>query len=209
MKVTPRSLGGVGIGAVIAITYTLAFRKLGIHHALAFRISLGAYVVIGMSSMVSVYRRYRRTIVPGEKTSLMYLCIGGAVAITLVALDVVPTVGPSLNAFGNIISIIYMYFISQTLFRYRLLDVNEVLGADGGALDPGADPGGHLRPLVAWVPRNFSRRVLLQHPGGVVRHPDPVRAARTAIEGPMQKWMFRERYELKARIDALRGSWPT
>ena len=31
-------------------------------------------------------------------------------------------------ALGNVLTIIYMYFISQTLFRYRLLDLNELLG---------------------------------------------------------------------------------
>jgi len=44
--------------------------------------------------------------------------------VTAALLDLIPG-APS---FGNIFITIYLYFLSQTLARYRLLDLNELLG---------------------------------------------------------------------------------
>src|SRR5277367_1142085 len=41
MKVTPRSLAGIGIGWGIAITYTIVFKKLGIQRTWVFKSLLG------------------------------------------------------------------------------------------------------------------------------------------------------------------------
>lgn len=207
MKVTPRSLAGIGILWLVAITYTVVFRSLGLHKMLIFKAPLGAYVLIGLySSMVSVWRKYRRTLAPGEKTSLLYLCIGGVAAITLVGMDFVPNVGGPLNAVGNIITIIYMYFISQTLFRYRLLDVNEVLGKMVVLSTLVLIMAAIYGLLVAWVPPAywgmfFFNTLVASFVILILFEP-----LRSVIEGPIQKWMFRERYELKGRIDRLRGA---
>ncbi len=207
MKVTPRSLAGIGIGWAIAITYTIVFRKLGVHHHLAFRVPLAAFVFVGLySSMVTVFRKYRRTLAPGEKTSLMYLCIGGIAAITLVGLDSVPGVGATLNVFGNIITIIYMYFISQTLFRYRLLDVNEVLAKMVVLSTLVLLLSAIYGLLVAWVPPAstgvfFFNTLVASFVVMILFEP-----LRAAIEVPIQRWMFRERFELRARMDQLRGT---
>ena len=205
MKVTPRSLAGIGIGWAIAITYTVVFRKLGIHQLLPFKATLAVYVYVGLyTSMVSVYRKYRRTLAPSEKTSLMYLCIGGIAAITLVGSDFLPKAGPSLNAVGNVITIIYMYFISQTLFRYRLLDVNEVLGKMVVLSTLVLILASIYGLLVAWVPPAYTGVFFfntLVASFVILILFDPLR---TVIEGPIQKWMFRERYELKERVDDLR-----
>jgi len=205
MKVTPRSLAGIAIGWLIAITYTVVFRRLGIQSTWWFKVPLVAFVLIGLyTSMVSVYRKYRATLQPGEKTSLAYLCMGGVAAITFVASDPIPVAGPALAAVGNIITIIYMYFISQTLFRYRLLDVNEVLGRMivlGALILILAAIYGLL---VAWVPPaypgvSFFNTIVASFVIIILLEP-----LRNGIEGPIQKWMFRERYELKYRLDELR-----
>jgi two-component system, NtrC family, sensor histidine kinase HydH len=205
MKVTPRSLAGIGIGFGIAITYTIVFRKLGVHHHLAFRLPLAAFVFIGLySSMVTVFRKYRRTLAPGEKTSLAYLCIGGVAAITLVGLDSVPGVGATLNVFGNVITIIYMYFISQTLFRYRLLDVNEVLAKMVVLSTLVLLLSAIYGLLVAWVPPAstgvfFFNTLVASFVVMILFEP-----LRAAIEVPIQRWMFRERFELRDRMERLR-----
>jgi signal transduction histidine kinase len=206
MKVTPRSLAGIGLGLWIAITYTIIFRKLGIHRTMWFQIPVGAYVVLGLySSLFAAYRKYRSTLSPGDKASLLYLCTGGAVAVTLTAADVLPGVGPPLNALGNIVSIIYMYFISQTLFRYRLLDVNEVLGRMVVLSTLVLILAAIYGLLVAWVPPAYTGVFFfntLVASFVILILVEPLRAV---IEGPIQRWMFRERYELKRRLDALRG----
>ena len=205
MKVTPRSLAGIGIGWMLAITYCIAFRKLGIQRTVVFKGLLAAYCYVGLyTSMVSVWRKYRNTLTPGEKTSLLYMCLGGTAAITLVGCDQVPVAGPTLNALGNVVTIIYMYFISQTLFRYRLLDVNEVLGRMVVLSTLVLILASIYGLLVAWVPPAYTGVFFfntLVASFVILILFDPLR---TVIEGPIQKWMFRERYELKARIDDLR-----
>jgi signal transduction histidine kinase len=206
MKVTPRSLAGIGIGWFIVITYCIGFRQLGLHRLIVFKALLGAYCFIGLyTAMVSVFRKYRRTLAPGEKTSLLYMCLGGIAAITLVGADQVPGVGPALNALGNIITIIYMYFIAQTLFRYRLLDVNEVLGRMVVLATLVLILAAIYGLLVAWVPPAYTgvfffNTLVASFVILILFEP-----LRSVIEGPIQKWMFRERFELRLRVEDLRG----
>src|SRR5581483_9024155 len=147
-----------------------------------------------------------RTLAPGEKTSLMYLCIGGSAAITFAAADYLPVVGGAASAFGNIVTIIYMYFISQTLFRYRLLDVNEVLGKMVVLSTLVLILASIYGLLVAWVPPAYWGVYFFNTLVASFVILILVEPLRQVIEGPIQKWMFRERYELKVRVDSLRGS---
>src|SRR5205085_9560136 len=79
-------------------------------------------------SMYELYAARRRTLSRVEKTRLLYLLVGGVGAIALAGLGVLPSFGGRFPAVGNVLVTIYMYFLSQTLFRYRLLDINELLG---------------------------------------------------------------------------------
>jgi len=204
---TPRWMVVVAVSSTVAIAYAIVFRRLGLHHAWPFRMSFGACVFTGLyGSMVIVYRRYRRTLAPGEKTSLMYLCIGGSAAITFAAADYLPVVGGAASAFGNIVTIIYMYFISQTLFRYRLLDVNEVLGKMVVLSTLVLILASIYGLLVAWVPPAYWGVYFFNTLVASFVILILVEPLRQVIEGPIQKWMFRERYELKVRVDSLRGS---
>ena len=42
--------------------------------------------------------------------------------------DALPRLGIGWPTLGNVLTILYLYFLSQTLFRYRLLDLNELVG---------------------------------------------------------------------------------
>ncbi len=203
---TPRWMFAVSTALTIAVSYALMFRRFQIHAALPFKLSFAACIFVELYGTMGIaYRKYRITLAPGEKTSLLYLALGGAVAITLGALEWLPVVGGAASAFGNIITIIYMYFISQTLFRYRLLDVNEVMGKMVVLSALVLILASVYGVLVAWVPPAywgvFFFNTLVASFVILILF-DPLRSA---IEGPIQKWMFRERYELKVRVDALRG----
>ena len=107
-------------------------------------------------------------------------------------------------ALGNVLTIIYLYFISQTLFRYRLLDLTELLGRMVVIATFVLILAAIYGLLVAWIPADqsgvFFFNTLVASFVILILF-DPLR---TAVEGQVQKWMFREKYELKARIDALR-----
>jgi two-component system, NtrC family, sensor histidine kinase HydH len=107
-------------------------------------------------------------------------------------------------AFGNVLTIVYLYFISQTLSRYRLLDLTELLGRMVVIATFVLILAAIYGLLVAWIPADqsgvFFFNTLVASFVILILF-DPLR---TAVEGQVQKWMFREKYELKARIDALR-----
>ena len=80
-----------------------------------------------------LYMQYRATTKRVERTRVGYLALGGFVATTLTLTDVLPRFDVAWPAIGNVLGILYLYFLSQTLFRYRLLDLNELRRQDGRA----------------------------------------------------------------------------
>jgi signal transduction histidine kinase len=94
-----------------------------------FQVPLAAYMILGLySGVFEVYQKRRQSIAPVEKQRLLYLLVGAAAAVTFGLTAFIPGLSGGLQATGNVIAILYMYFLSQTLFRYRLLDLNELLG---------------------------------------------------------------------------------
>ena len=101
--------------------------------------------------------------------------------------------------------IIYLYFLSQTLFRYRLLDLNELLGRMVVLATLVLILTLIYGLLVRWVRSRRARAVLLQHAGGVDhdRHPD--RAAAHRVEGADQSLDVPGEVRAVARIEKLRA----
>lgn len=171
-----------------------------LHERPWFRIAFGVYVFAGLYlSLFYVFRRFRASTSRVDRIRLRYLLIGGLVAVTAMLLESV------LEAFqvGTIFVIVYLYFLSQTLVRYRLLDLNELLGRMMvlgtlvlivtliyGVLVMWVGPDQHyfFNALVA------STAILIVF--------DPLR---TRVEGAVTRWMFQEKYELSRRIETLRA----
>ncbi len=195
----------LSIGFAVAIGYALAFHRLGLQHARIFTVSFASYVFGGLlTSMWALYVVYRRTVSRVEKTRLGYLLVGGLVTIALAAMGLLPRVGDTFPALGNTLTIVYLYFLSQTLFRYRLLDLNELLGKmvvlTAFVLILTAIYG----LLVAWIPDAqpgafFFNTVVASLVILILFEP-----LRTKVEGLVNQWMFREKHELTQRIDQLR-----
>jgi two-component system sensor histidine kinase HydH len=81
-----------------------------------------------------IWRRLRTTERRTESARLLYLAIGGFVAITFSLVDFLPRVEALGVAFentptlGNAIIAFYMYFVSQIIVQYRLLGLSELVG---------------------------------------------------------------------------------
>ncbi len=205
-RVTPRWMVGIASGFFTFILYAVLFRHGSPLRALPFKVLVFLFVFVGLYvSMGSVYQKYRRTLARVEKTRLAYLLVGGVVAITLSAADFLPRIGVPFPAFGNVLGVIYLYFISQTLFRSRLLDLNELLGKMVVQTTLVLLLAAIFGLLVAWVPSEESGVFLfntLVASFVVLILFEPLRQV---IEGAIQKWLFREMYELRARIEAARA----
>src|SRR5215475_6679525 len=131
------SIGGPKRGPRVTLAWTLvAYAALvfsaiyrPIHEHIYFQVPFGIYVFGGMYRCVwDMYRQYRATTKRVERTRVGYLALGGFVTATLSLTDVLPRFGIPWPAIGNVLNILYLYFLSQTLFRYRLIDLNELVG---------------------------------------------------------------------------------
>ncbi|MES1204909.1 MAG: ATP-binding protein [Pseudomonadota bacterium] len=191
------------VGAALCYAALLFSRFIEpLHHTFWFQLAFTAYVFAGLYlSVFYLYRRYRATPSKVEKMRLLYLVVGG---VTTVTASLVETLPISLST-GNVLVIVYLYFLSQNLIRYRLLDLNELLGRMlvlGTlvfilTLIYGV--------LVRWVGPDesglFFFNTLLASTVIVIL----VEPLRGRVEGTINRWMFSEKYELSRRIEMLRA----
>jgi two-component system sensor histidine kinase HydH len=196
------------VGAVIfylALCASLFIRTVHPIHARAwFGAAFVVYVFAGLySSVYYLYRRYRATPSRVEKIRLLYLVVGGVATITFALLDVIfKSWGPS---FANIFITIYLFFLSQTLVRYRLLDLNELLGRMMVLATLVLIVTLVYGVLVKWVPQDqnelFFFNTLIASAAILIVF-DPLR---TRVEGALTRWLFQEKYELTRRVANLRA----
>ncbi len=213
------SIGGPKRGPRVTLAWTLAAYGclvysaivIPIHETRWFLVPFGVYVFGGLYRAVyDLYMQYRATTKKVERKRIGYLALGGFVATTLTLTDVLPTTLFDIEwpAIGNILSIIYLYFLSQTLFRYRLIDINELLGkmAVLGTL-----------VVLLWAVYGF----LLYWIGGgqkglyllnalvasfvILILFEPVRSW---LEKTVNRWLLRQRTELRGRLEAVRRELP-
>jgi signal transduction histidine kinase len=191
----------VGAGVLYTVLFFSRFIE-PLHTTTWFGVAFLAYVFAGLYlSVFYLYKRYRATPSRVEKTRLLYLLVGGFLTVTSMLLEVVPS-APSL---GSAFIIVYLYFLSQNLVRYRLLDLNELLGRMVvlGTLVFILSLIYGL--LVSWVGSEdhglFFFNSLLASATIVIL----IEPLRGRVEGAINRWMFQEKYELSRRIEMLRA----
>jgi two-component system, NtrC family, sensor histidine kinase HydH len=199
----PPPLSKSTVAALGLFYLALIFSKLfvpPIHHTRWFQVALVGYVFIGLYlSLFYLYRRYLSTPSRVEKIRLLYLVIGGFVSVTMGLVDLLP-LGYSL---GNIFITIYLYFLSQTLVRYRLLDLNELLGRMVVLAALVLIVTFIYALLVKWVKDDFGLfffNSLLASTTIIILF-EPLR---TRVDRLVNRWMFQEKYELFRRLESLR-----
>jgi signal transduction histidine kinase len=211
------SIGGPKRGPRVTLAWTLlAYAGLivsaiykPIHDKPLFLVPFGVYVFGGLYRCVyDLYIQYRATTKRVERTRVGYLALGGFVATTLTLTDALPRLGVAWPAVGNVLGILYLYFLSQTLFRYRLIDLNELLGkmavlgtlvvllwAVYGFLLYWIGNGQKGLYLLNALVASFVILILFE----------PVRSW---LENGINRWLLRQRTELRGRIDAVRRELP-
>jgi two-component system sensor histidine kinase HydH len=151
-----------------------------------------------------LWRAYRSTVSRVDKRRLLYLIGIGALTISAAALDFLPSpYGRGGPALGSVLTIVYLYFLQQTLFMDRLLDINELLGK--------------VVVLSAFVLLLSAVHTLLTLIGVAQQQVVTVVAfiilllyepLRTFLEGQVQRITARERYELQQSLGELRQILP-
>jgi signal transduction histidine kinase len=211
------SIGGTKRGPRVTFVWTfLAYACLlysaivhPMHEKTYFLVPFGVYVFGGLYRCVyDMWRQYRATTKRVERTRVGYLALGGFVATTLTLTDALPRFGFAWPAVGNVLGILYLYFLSQTLFRYRLIDLNELLGkmavlgtlvvllwAVYGFLLYWIGSGQKGLYLLNALVASFVILILFE----------PVRSW---LENSINRWLLRQRTELRGRLEAVRRELP-
>jgi signal transduction histidine kinase len=164
------------------------------------------YAAAGLAASLSVlWGKLRAAPTRVERARLLYLFIGACVALVLSTLDALPrfSIPYPLDGLGAIALAFFMFFLSQTLQRHRLLDLHEFLGklvvVAVVALVFVAVYGG----LVSWVgnrPELFFFNTLVAS-FVILSLFEPMR---DKVEEWVVVTLFRERYELVRQLEALR-----
>lgn len=89
-----------------------------------------ALVLLGCyGALTPLWQVHQSTVSRVDKRRLLYLIFVGVLTITVTAWDHLPVpLGRGQPALGTALTVVYLYFLQQTLFLDRLLDINELLG---------------------------------------------------------------------------------
>ncbi|GEJ58354.1 GAF domain-containing sensor histidine kinase [Anaeromyxobacter diazotrophicus] len=176
-----------------------------VHVAVA-KLAVTLYVVGGMMAVLTVlWNRLHGAPTRVERARLLYLFIGACVAVALSTLDVLPRFGLPypLEGLGAITLTVFMFFLSQTLLRHRLLDLHEFLGKIVVVTALGLVLVAIYGGLVSWVgnrPELFYFNTLVAS-FVILSLFEPLREK---VEEWVIVTLFRERYELVRHLEQLR-----
>lgn len=93
------------------------------------RIAVSVWVLLALTFSASlVIARMRASESRIERLRLLYLAVGVVASIVFSALDFVSRFDVPFPVLGPIASTLYLFFLSQTLLRLRLMDLHELLG---------------------------------------------------------------------------------
>jgi signal transduction histidine kinase len=172
----------------------------------AAKLLVAAYAVGGLAVVLSVlWGKMHASDTRAERARLLYLFVGAVVAVALSTLDMLPQFGAPypLDGLGSIALTLFMFFLSQTLHRHRLLDLHEFLGKIVVVTALGAVLVAIYGGLVSWVgdrPELFYFNTLVAS-FVILSLFEPLREK---VEEWVVATLFTERYELVRRLERLR-----
>jgi signal transduction histidine kinase len=191
-------LSGSLLGLAVAVTPLVRLKPA--------KALVAVYVVAGMVVVLSaLWARMRASQTRAERARLVYLFIGASVAVLFSTLDVLPRLGVPypLEGLGSITLTVFMFFLSQTLQRHRLLDLHEFLGKIVVVTALGLVLVAIYGGLVSWVgdrPELFYFNTVVAS-FVILSLFEPMRAR---VEEWVVATLFTERYELVRRLEILR-----
>lgn len=136
-----------------------------------------------------------------DAARIRYLFYGGLATLTLqVAERLAHAFNLDLPPVGLAMTLLYLYFISQTIVRYRVLDLYEMLGRLAVLTLMGAALAGIYTTLVLWAGRGFAINAFLASLVILLLF-DPLR---DLVERKISDFFFGERREMESRLVDLR-----
>lgn len=173
-------------------------------HAGAARIGAGLLLAASLGvTLTLLWRRMQQVGSRVERQRLAYLFFGGAGTLLVSLLDFLPAFGISFPSFGPLATVLYLFFFSQTLQVYRLLDLNEFLARFAALSVLALIVAAIYAGLVLWVSDRTALFLFNTLVASVVvlNLVDPLRST---VESWVTAALFRERAELLRTLSALK-----
>ena len=181
--------------AMIAAVFTPIY-----HHPL-FAAAIFAYVfVLLAAALVMLFRAGRIARSRFERARLTYLAVVGALAAVFTLAEYLPYAGLDIPPVGTVLILVFLYVLSQSILRYRLLDLYELAARLTLLTALSFSLAGILWVLVFLDPGHFFLHSVV---AALVLFllVDPVRAY---LERQISLVFFRERHDLERVVAELR-----
>lgn len=129
LNFSPRAAGWGRRVSFFSILLGLAVGATPLGDMLWARAAVSAWVMLAITFSISlVLARMRSSESRIDRLRLMYLAIGAALSLVFTGLDFLPQFGIHFPTLGPSFSTLYLFFLSQTILRLRLMDLHELLG---------------------------------------------------------------------------------
>ncbi len=153
------------------------------------------------AALFLIYRRFVRIESRIERARLRYLMIGGGIAFTLALLDYLPDIG--FFFFGNILTVVFLYFLFHVVLTLRVLDLYEFLARAIVLASFSVVLGGLFLLLVVWWRRELDLFIFNTLVASLVVFIlfEPLRSV---VEDRLSRFLFRERFEFTRALELLR-----
>ncbi|MBK7863239.1 MAG: GAF domain-containing protein [Archangiaceae bacterium] len=115
--------------SLLSMLFGLAVGATPLAERLWARVAVAGWVLLALSFSVSLLLARRRVSESRiDRARLAYLAIGAGLSIIFAGLDYLPRFELPFPTVGPIIATLYLFFLSQTLLRLRLMDLHELFG---------------------------------------------------------------------------------
>ena len=187
---------GLGVGIVlIGVVWTPLYEHIVLKGAIFIYV-----LVMLVASLAFVFSRGRAAASRFEGARLVYLALVGALATTFTLVDYLPYVGLDIPPVGTVLILIFLYVLSQSVLRYRLLDLYELAGRLTVLTAVAFTLAGIFWVLVELAGGRFFLHSVVAALVVLLLF-DPVRSK---VEEKITQFFFKERYDLERAIVDLR-----
>ena len=121
------------------------------------RVAVSVWVLLALGFSVSlIIGRMQSSESRIDRARFLYLAVGAALTVLFSGLDLLSRFDVPVPPLGPIVSTLYLFFLSQTLLRLRLMDLHELLGKIASQAVLAAILAVVFVVLTAWVDGNSS-----------------------------------------------------
>lgn len=164
-------------------------------------VAIFLYLVVLLSAALALlWTRARLALSRFERARLRFLVATGALAAVFTLADFLPLVGLDIPPVGSVLTLVFLYILSQSIVRSRLIDLYELAGRLGVLTALSFTLAAVFWALLFFVGSAFFLHSVTAALVVLLLY-DPVRLK---VEGTISQFFFRERYDLEQNIATLR-----